>query len=121
MKKIILNPFQTFSEKKLIAFGITTALIAIILSVPFNGRFDGVIDLHFVQKTTLLKSALDILIGILIITIMLFIIGKYINKKTRFIDILSSTLIAKIPFYFLLFFNINNLMFNTSEKLIDMF
>lgn len=119
MKKIF-NPFQNFSEKQLVLFGSIITIIATALAVLLNGRFDGVLDLHFVEKTTIAKVVYDLIIDLLILTILLFIIGKLINKKTRLIDILATSIIAKIPFYFLLFFNINDKMFLVTEKLMSM-
>lgn len=119
MKTILFNPFQKYTEKQLFLFGWLLAITAAVLSLFFNGRFDGVIDLHFVEKTSIITTSSDIVICIGILSFLLFIIGKMINKKTRFIDVLVASLIAKIPFYFLLFFNINNKMFLVSQKLMD--
>ncbi|WP_395062076.1 YIP1 family protein [Flavobacterium sp.] len=119
MKTILFNPFQKYSEKQLFLFGWLLTILASSLSLFFNGRFDGVIDLHFVEKTSFITASLDFVICIGILTLLLFITGKMINKKTRFIDILVASLIAKIPFYFLLFFNINNKMFIITQKLMD--
>jgi hypothetical protein len=119
MKTILFNPFENYSEKQLLLFGFLLAIVATALSIVLNGRFDGVLDLHFVEKTILIVSIIDMAIGISVLTFSLYIIGKIINKKTRLIDILSTCLIAKIPFYFLLFFNINNKMFIITLKLLD--
>lgn len=119
MKKFF-NPFQSYSEKRLVLFGSIITIIATALAVLINGRFDGVLDLHFVEKTTIAKVLYDLIIDLIILTILLFIIGKLINKKTRLIDILATSIIAKIPFYFLLFFNINDKMFLVTEKLMSM-
>jgi hypothetical protein len=119
MKTILFNPFENYSEKQLLLFGFLLAIVASALSTLLNGRFDGVLDLHFVEKSTFIVAIIDMAIGISIQTFSLYIIGKIINKKTRLIDILSTCLIAKIPFYFLLFFNINNKMFVITHKLLD--
>lgn len=119
MKTILFNPFQKYSEKQLFLFGWFLAITAAVLSLFFNGRFDGIIDLHFVENTSIITASLDIVICTGILSLLLFIIGKIINKKTRFIDVLVASLIAKIPFYFLLFFNINNKMYLVSQKLMD--
>lgn len=119
MKAIFLNPFQNYSEKILIGFGLIMALIGCGLATNLNARFDGVLDLHFVEKTNFLNVIIDIAIDILILSLFIFLVGKYINRKTRFIDVLATTLIAKIPFYFLIFFNINNKMFLISKSILS--
>lgn len=119
MKTILFNPFENYSEKQLFLFGFLLAIVASALSTVLNGRFDGVFSLHFVEKTTIIMSLIDMAIVISVLTFLLFVVGKLINKKTRLIDVLSVSLIAKIPFYFLLFFNINNKMFLITNKLLD--
>lgn len=119
MKTIFFNPFHNYSEKILISFGLIMALIGCGLATNLNARFDGVLDLHFVEKTNFLNVIIDVTIDIFILSLFIFLVGKYINRKTRFIDVLSTTLIAKIPFYFLIFFNINNKMFLISKSILS--
>jgi hypothetical protein len=45
--------------------------------------------------------------------------GKLINSKTRFVDVLNASLIARIPFYILPFFNFNNVMYDVSNRTYD--
>lgn len=120
MKKIIFNPFQNYSEKQLITFGILAGIVGSLLALAFNGRFDGVLDLHFIEKTSISTTAIDLMINIFILSTLLFLVGKIVNKKTRLIDIIATSLIAKIPFYFLLFFNVNNKMYLATENLMEM-
>lgn len=115
--KTILNPFLKYSEKLLVSVGILFLLLGGYAATLVNGRFDGVIDLHFVENVTFYQPFIDLIISITSVTIILFVLGKYINEKTRFIDILATSLIAKIPFYFLLFFNINSTIFIITEKM----
>lgn len=118
MKTIIFNPFERYTENKLLIFGILITLIGSYLGYLFQGRFDGVIDLHFVPSTTLLDPLIDNLINIILLFILLFILGKYINSKTRVIDILTPVMIARLPFYLLTFSNYQNFISDVSEKLI---
>lgn len=117
MKKILFNPFERYSEKQLVLTGIIATIIGSLLAISFNGRFDGVLDLHFVEKIKILEPIIDILIDTICLVILLFAIGKSINKKTRIVDIISTILISKIPFYILLFQNINNFSYYIADKL----
>ena len=117
MIKLLFNPFERYSEKQLLVTGITASIIGCFLAFNFNARFDGILDLHFVKKNTIIQPIIDILIDFFCLTILLFLIGKYSNSKTRFIDIITTTLISKIPFYILLFQNINNFSFQITDKL----
>jgi hypothetical protein len=49
------------------------------------------------------------------------VLGKTRNNKTRFIDVFSARLIARIPYYFLPIFNWNNIVLTESEKLMQQF
>lgn len=117
MMKLLLNPFERYSEKKLVLIGITSTIVGSLMAMFFNARFDGILDLHFVEKVKIYEPIIDLIIDLFCLVLILFLMGRYINKKTRIIDIISATLISKIPFYFLLFQNSNGLIFRITDKL----
>lgn len=119
MKKLLLNPFENTSETKLLLFGLALTAAGSYLAYLFNGRYDGVIDLHFIGTVTLLQPFLDNLINIACLASALFLTGKLINKKTRFIDILNPVLIARVPFYLLTLTNFNNFISDITESLLE--
>lgn len=121
MKKILFNPFEQFSERPLILFGIATTIVLSMTGAFFNARFDGVIDLHFSTPTFFINTLTDNAINVVILSLALFTLGKIRNIKTRFIDIFTASLIARIPYYILPFFNWNNLILNETEKLMQQF
>lgn len=110
MKTLLFNPFIRYSEKQLLVTGILTATVGVFLATVTNTHFDGVLDTHFGENVTLITAASESLINTLSIVVVFFVLGKIINRKTRFIDILNIALIVKIPAYFLALFNINNWM-----------
>jgi hypothetical protein len=120
MRTLLFNPFEKYSDTILIVFGLLFTLIGGYLGFVFNARFDGVIDLHFVKNVSIFNPLLDIGIDIVTLTICLFFVGKLINNKTRCIDILSATMIARIPFYFITFFNANNKAYAISERILTL-
>lgn len=120
MKKLI-NPFETFSEKQLLFFGLSATILGTFLGFIFNARFDGVLDLHFNTSVTWQEVAVDNLINLLTLSILYFIAGKIINPKTRAIDVLNISLICRIPFYILPFFNVNQVMFRSSQEIMENF
>jgi|JI10StandDraft_1071094.scaffolds.fasta_scaffold89681_4 hypothetical protein len=119
MKALIFNPFEKISEKKLLLIGITSMLVGATLGYLFNARYDGVFDLHFEKNTSYFNALLDILISVSTTCILLLAVGKYTNSKTRLIDIFNACSMAKIPFYVLTLFNINNWIYYSSEKLVE--
>ena len=117
MKTPFYNPFEKHSTQSLLLVGTLSMLVGAVAGVYFNARFDGIIDLHFVKDVRLHEPILDLLIAIGTTTILLFLLGKTINAKTRLIDLLNTALIAKMPFYLLTVFNYNGFMFKITEKL----
>jgi hypothetical protein len=117
MKKLLFNLFEKYSEKKLLISGIAINLIGLLLCFYFNVNFLGFLKTDYVQTITWFQVIKHFLIIISTVSIVVFIIGKVINFKTRFIDVLNSVLIAKIPFYLLAPFNYNGLVFEHLNKI----
>lgn len=120
MKTLLFNPFSKYPEKTLLSFGILATIIGSYLAFIFSGRFDGIIDLHFVPEVTLWQPFIDNGINICCLTILLLIAAKYINKRSRGIDILTTATIARIPYYILPLFNSNGYILESTEKIISM-
>lgn len=121
MKKILFIPFEQFSERPLILFGIATTIVLSMTGAFFNARFDGVIDLHFSTPTFFINTLTDNAVNIVILSLTLFTLGKFRNNKTRFIDVFTASLISRIPYYLLPFFNWNNMILTESNKLMEQF
>lgn len=97
--RILLNPFVKFSETQLLVIGIIAAIGGSLIASTFGITYDGIIDVHIIEEITFLSSIKQNFVLLLLITVLLFILGKIINPKTRFIDILNSSLLFRIPFY----------------------
>lgn len=95
----ILNPFIRFSERQLLVVGIIFAIAGSIIASACGVTYDGIIDVHTYPGITFADSVKENLNSIIIVTFLLFALGKIINSKTRFIDILNSVLLFRIPFY----------------------
>lgn len=119
MLKLLINPFERIVEKKLFVFGILTLLIGTIIGYFFKGRYDGVLDVHFTDEIQIYEPFLDIVIGVLSIAFLLFALGSFINKKTRFIDVLITAIIAKIPFYLLPLLNYKDGLSVATHKILQ--
>jgi len=100
---LLFSPFEKYSETVLLIFGIAFTILGTLLGFYFDARFDGVLDMHFVKKVSLKEVILDNLINIFCLFIFLFGSGKFINSKTRFIDILNTILISRIAVYLFVF------------------
>ncbi|ENA1815346.1 hypothetical protein ABF174_001980 [Flavobacterium psychrophilum] len=78
------------------------------------------IDLHFDSQVNFFESATYQFLAILILTASLYWVGKYINKKTRLVDVLITVLISRIPLYFCTLFNINNKSYSIGNKILEL-
>jgi hypothetical protein len=119
MKHILLNPFEKHSEKTLLFVGAFATLVGSFLAASFNVRFDGVLDAHVVSDLSFYEALSDNLISTFCLTLFLFLATKYINRKSRLIDILSTALVARVPFYILPFSNINGAIGNAAEEMLQ--
>lgn len=96
--KLLINPFGIYSEKQLLVSGILITLAGSFVGSLFNVTFDGVLDVHQ-YETDFLTSLKENSINIACIFIVLFILGKLINRKTRAIDILNTSMVSRFPQY----------------------
>lgn len=117
MKKYLLNPFEIFNDKKILIVGLIVNILGILLCYQFKMKFIGFLKLNFVSEIGLSSVFLQTSIIVLSLCLLLIILGKIINSKTRFIDILNTCLIGIIPFFTLPIFNFNKLIYNDLESL----
>lgn len=106
--KLLYNPFEKYSEKELLVSGATLFIIGSLLAYFFNGRFDSFLHLAAVQSVFIQQPFVDNLIIFICLFLFLFLLGKYLNPKTRAADILTTVLVGNAPFYLSTLTNINN-------------
>ena len=117
MLKKIINPLLYFSDKQLLLAAILMTVFGTATSIFFNAKFDGCLDMHFAENITLLEAIKNLSIAIAILTTALFITGRALNQRTRFLDILLVVMIARCPLYIMSLLNINNYIFTKTEHL----
>lgn len=115
---LLLNPFAILNEKKQTTIGLISFVFGIFIAHLMNINIQ-ILRIDPTEKISLLKSFLNLSICILFLTTAFFGIGKIINKKTRFIDILNAVLLAFIPIYLTLFQNINNFLTNETNQIVE--
>ena len=119
MKKLFINPFEHYSEIKLLIAGIGSNVLLIWLSFQFNIQFIGNLKVNPRENTELKNILLEHLILLSITIVLLFILGKYLNSKTRFIDILTASLLSRIAFCLIPFVNINQKMYSITNNIMS--
>lgn len=118
MKKIVINPFENYSENKLLLVATVGNIVLLFLSFQFNTAFYGNLKINPTDTITL-KAVLEQHFIILFTTVtVLFVVGRYLNQKTRFVDIFATCLLSRIVFCLLPLININLVMFQISKKII---
>lgn len=120
MKSYFFNPFEKYSDTKLLLLGIVFNVIGVLLFFQFKVTNIGFLKLDYVPEISISKVFIQALSILTSMAFVLFSFGKLINSKTRCIDILNTVLIAKIPFYLVAFFNINNAVYSANQKLKSM-
>src|SRR5699024_2038741 len=110
MKTILFNPFKRYQANNLLLAGIAATIAGFILAGLFNTHYDGIVDVHFGMNINFWYPLLENTVNIVILTLFLYFVGMYLNRKTRLIDIFTTCLVARTPLYILPLFNINHFM-----------
>lgn len=94
--KYLFNPFLKYSEKKLLVVGLLGWVILNVICVVFNQKMNGL--LHFSSHKGLAIDGVSVNHIVLFINLICFyLLGKIINRKTRFVDIFNAILVGIIP------------------------
>ena len=93
------NPFSKFTEKQLTITGVLITIVGTIIGYYCSVSFNGVLDVHLVDQTTFTTSLIENAVNIATITLLLLLLGKYLNPKTRLIDILNTSFWYRLPIY----------------------
>lgn len=117
--KTLFNPFEKYSEKTLLIFGIITTILGSFLGYLMNARFDGIVDMHLVENIECYEPLVDNIINVLVIFVLFFAFGKMINPKTRAVDILNVSLISRIPIYLVTLTNIGGYLEKSTQNMLD--
>jgi hypothetical protein len=98
----IFNPFSRYSEKQLFFVGFVFLIVNSIICFFTKTQMDSI--LQFTPNSTLsLQTAfLFVIISCSTATLFLFLIALAVNKRTRFIDIVTTVLISQVPNFFIL-------------------
>lgn len=106
--KSLFKPFDYVQEKKLLFIGIGVAILSCILQTFTMSRGIAILKMATIMKApTIFQTLADNIISTLLMALALFAFGKFINSKTRFVDIVNVVLISRMIMYVLIFFDID--------------
>lgn len=94
--KTIFNPFERFDEKLLLLIGILTIIASIAIGYWTETYFSSIYKISNLDHASLKVVALSNLASFAFAIIILFILGKILNNKTRIIDIINMVLISQL-------------------------
>ncbi|WP_300669319.1 hypothetical protein [Soonwooa sp.] len=95
----IFNPLAKIPSKAFLLIGIITAVAGSFISYFNKTIYDGILDAHSFPLITYTQAITANIIDIVLPCILLFILGRIINPKTRMIDILNTSFLYRIPIY----------------------
>ncbi|HZW78614.1 MAG TPA: hypothetical protein VFF21_09950 [Flavobacteriaceae bacterium] len=117
MKKWI-NPFEKYSESRLISFGLAFYVIGSLMAYFFHTRFDNFLHMVAVETIEIHQPFIDNLIILVCLFIVFFVFGKLVYQKTRAVDILALVLTGNAPFYLMSLSNINDLSLKSTDAIL---
>lgn len=94
--KTIFNPFERFDDKLLLVVGLLGTALAILTGYWTGNRFISIYRISRLDKVSLEAVAIPTLISFASAIIILFILGRILNNKTRLIDIVNTVLISQL-------------------------
>lgn len=100
---LMLNPFTRIAGWQSFGVGLVFVIFTGIICTFSNVAFDGVIDMHLVNRLPLIQSFEFIAIDILSVVTVMTITGFIISKSFRIIDILGTMTLSRSPFLILAF------------------
>lgn len=115
---ILLNPFAVINDKKLLLFGILTFILGLYAAFSLQVNIQ-ILRIDPISEIKFVNIIINHCLIVAFLTLGFFGLGKIINKKTRFIDILNTAFISLIPIYISLFQNYNNFLKVETEQILS--
>ncbi|KFF26777.1 YIP1 family protein [Chryseobacterium vrystaatense] len=95
--KTIFNPFERFDDKLLLVIGLLGTALIVLLGYYWTGNsFISIYRISRMDKVTFEAIAIPTFISFASAIIILFILGRILNNKTRVIDIVNTVLISQL-------------------------
>lgn len=97
--RLFVNPFNDYSENVMLTVGMMFFAVGGFLA--YFGEFDyhGILKIIPTNTLGLFQVFVHLFINVLVLTLSLFSFGYFVNKKTRFIDVLNVVLVSFTVIY----------------------
>lgn len=90
----ILKPFENNTSTQLLIFGTISYVLLCILANQWHFISDGIIQMHTAKPVALWKNFINYAINIASLSLLMFVIGRMVYSKTRFIDVFTVVLVT---------------------------
>ncbi|UIR55419.1 hypothetical protein LZQ00_14230 [Sphingobacterium sp. SRCM116780] len=104
--KIVENPFDNLSELRLIVVGLIAFLIGTFAAYFLGGSYPGIMSFKS-NSATLLQLFYQNTLNTILLSLVLYVFGKILNPRARFLDLLITVLIARTAIYCMALLNTN--------------
>ena len=94
---LMINPFTRIAGWQAFVVGLVFIIVTGITGTFSNVAFDGVIDMHLIQKQTVAHSFQFLAIDIFSVVAIMSFTGLIISKGFRIIDIMGTMTLSKTP------------------------
>ncbi len=94
---LLFNPFTRIAGWQAFALGMVFVLLTGVIGAYAGVAFDGALDSHITETVSMRDSFLFLGIDVVSIVGILFIAGLIISKQLRFVDILGTMTLARVP------------------------
>jgi hypothetical protein len=96
--KTIFNPFEKFDEKSVLAIGIAFFILNFFGCYYAGMINDSIFHLSILEKNETIWDVVKInSLSYIFAVIILSVLAKFINTKTRIIDVINTVLISQVP------------------------
>lgn len=95
---LLLNPFVRIAGWKAFIVGSAIVCVTIIIGYFSNVWYPGVLDIKLATDFSLLQAFIVQIISLFYLSFVMYPASRLFSKKTRFQDLLGTTVLARFPF-----------------------
>ncbi len=118
---LLVNPFHKIAGAHALVAGIVIITVTTLLALRFDTHFNGLLEIKYGTSVYGIQTHLLYgVVNLLTISLLFYISGTILSTSSiRFIDVIGTQALARFPYFFAPFLNINSVMERLTEKLLD--
>lgn len=116
---LFLNPYEQLPDRKLLQIGVAAYILACLQVYLLSYHTNGLYHVSPAESVTWYTGFVNLGINLLILTVVLTVYAKLVNRKSRLQDIFSVVAISQIPNYLFATLTMNPEMKRISLHLLE--